>query len=68
MDYDSEPFDINEAPKPRTDAPLEDRPIGGLGLHLIKRMVDSLHYDYADRRSTVSFTRTVGSSDVRDQA
>lgn len=68
VDYDSEPFDINEAPPAPTDAPLEERPIGGLGLHLIKHMVDSLHYDYANRRSTVSFTRTIGSGDVRDKA
>ena len=31
----------------------------GLGLHLIKQMVDSLSYEYANRRSTVTFTRTV---------
>ncbi len=68
VDYDSDPFDINDAPPAPTDAPLEERPIGGLGLHLIKHMVDSLHYDYANRRSTVSFTRTLESGDVRDKA
>ncbi|MEJ2516392.1 MAG: ATP-binding protein [Gammaproteobacteria bacterium] len=68
VDYDSDPFDANDAPPAPVDAPLADRPVGGLGLHLIKHMVDSLHYEYANRRSTVSFTRKVGSSDVRNKA
>ena len=50
VDYDSEPFDVSRAPRPRTDAPLKERTPGGLGLHLVKHMVDSLRYEYEDRR------------------
>lgn len=37
-----DPFD--RAPPASLDLPLEDRPIGGLGLHLIRKMVDSAIY------------------------
>lgn len=60
VDYDSEPFDPAQAPAPRTDAPLAERPVGGLGLLLVKRMVDTLRYEYEDRRSTITFTRRAG--------
>jgi serine/threonine-protein kinase RsbW/sigma-B regulation protein RsbU (phosphoserine phosphatase) len=68
VDYDSDHFDVTQAPRPATDVPLKNREVGGLGLLLVKHMVDSLRYEYADRRSTVSFTRTLGTSDVRDQS
>ena len=39
------PFDpVEYIPDPRIDAPLEDRQVGGLGLHLIRSMVDELSY------------------------
>lgn len=33
-----------DAPIPDPDAPMEDRPIGGLGIFLIREMVDDLAY------------------------
>ena len=59
VDFDTEPFDPTRAKPAKVDGPIEERPVGGLGLHLIKQMVDSLSYEYANRRSTVTFTRTV---------
>jgi anti-sigma regulatory factor (Ser/Thr protein kinase) len=40
--------------------PLDGRVPGGLGLHLVQRMVDSLEYEYHDRQSTVRFTKESG--------
>ena len=34
--------------------------IGGLGLHLIPKMIDSIDYDYADRQSKITFTKALG--------
>jgi anti-sigma regulatory factor (Ser/Thr protein kinase) len=34
--------------------PLEARKIGGLGLHLIKRMARDVSYDYKDKNSTIT--------------
>ena len=59
-DYDVEAFDVTEARNVDVDAPLEARAPGGLGLHLIQQMVDTLHYNYANRRSTVTFTKEAG--------
>lgn len=38
------PFDPLSAPEVDTQLPLEDRPIGGLGIFLIRNMVESIHY------------------------
>jgi len=59
-DFDVEPFDVTKAPMVDIDKPLHERPIGGLGLHLVRRMADTLQYDYAERRSTITFTKTLG--------
>jgi len=57
VDFDVEPFDMTEAPPVNTHLPLEKRKIGGLGIHLIKKMVDSIEYEYVDRESRVTVTR-----------
>lgn len=46
------PFDpTTEAAEPDIDAELDDRPIGGLGIHLVKRLTDRLSYRRADGRN-----------------
>lgn len=42
---DGPPFNVLiDAPIPDTEAAIEDRPIGGLGIHLVKTMMDELEY------------------------
>ena len=42
---DGRPFDpLNDAPTPDLDAPIEDRRVGGLGIHLVRTMMDEMHY------------------------
>lgn len=38
------PFNPLEQPEPDVSLPLEERPIGGLGIHLIRKFVDQLAY------------------------
>lgn len=54
-------FDVSRVPPVDTTLPLEQRQPGGLGLHLARRMVDTLHYEYAadERRGRIVFTITV---------
>lgn len=59
-DRGAEPFDVTQAPAVDTTLPIEQRRPGGLGLHLIRRMVDSIEYEYRqeDRQSRITFRKT----------
>jgi serine/threonine-protein kinase RsbW len=39
-------FDPNSVPLPDVDADLENRKIGGLGIYMMKKMVDRVSYDF----------------------
>jgi len=67
-DPDSERFDMTAAPDANITLPVGQRRPGGLGLHLLRRMVDSIDYDYSGRRSTVSFRKRFGSTQVVTEA
>jgi serine/threonine-protein kinase RsbW len=51
------PFDPSNAPEPDTDQTLEDRKIGGLGVHLARSMVDSFEYGYEAGRNRVTLRK-----------
>jgi len=57
-------FDVTEKREVDVDAPLEERTPGGLGIHLIQNLVDSLEYQYQDGRGEVIFTKGSGNEDV----
>ena len=60
IDIDVEPFDP-AAETPPIDAGIEERRPGGLGIYLVKKMVDDLKYEYepTDRRMRVTVTKTL---------
>lgn len=59
-DHDADAFDPRTLPEPRVDAPLEERTPGGLGIHLIRRMMDRIDYDHDGRRATTTIVRKLG--------
>ena len=61
VDHGVEKFDMTEAPDVDTTRPIEEREAGGLGLHLIRRLVDSWSYEYTEgrRESRITFTKTL---------
>ncbi len=55
---DGQPFDpLHEAPVPDIDAPLEERPIGGLGIYLVREMMDELHYSRENGRNRLAMVK-----------
>jgi len=58
-DFDVERFDPTLAGDVNIDAPLSERTPGGLGLYLVLKMADSIHYEYDDRKSKIAFTTRV---------
>jgi len=59
-DHDVEPFDVTQSPEVDIGKPIGQREPGGLGLHLVRRMVDSIDYQYTkeNRQSRITFRAT----------
>jgi serine/threonine-protein kinase RsbW len=57
-DYDVDRFDPTVHGNVDVKAPLKDRTPGGLGIYLVLNLVDSIQYDYKNRVSRVTFTKT----------
>lgn len=53
-------FDVTLKRDVDTDSPLEERKPGGLGVHLVQNLVDTLDYEYQDGRGEVIFTKESG--------
>ena len=58
-DYDVEPFDLDTVEEADTGTSLEERRIGGLGIHLVKSIVDKISYEYANRTMCVTAIKHV---------
>jgi anti-sigma regulatory factor (Ser/Thr protein kinase) len=51
---EGDPFDPLQAPAPDFSAPLEDRPKGGLGLHLLRELADRVAYERRGGRNRLT--------------
>ena len=63
-DYDVDPFDITQTGPVDVNVPLEERMPGGLGLHLVKSIVDKLTYEYTDRTMRITAIKRLEERDV----
>ena len=54
MEDDGRPFDPTQDSKPDLTSAVAERPIGGLGLHLVKNFADRLSYEFVDGRNRVT--------------
>ena len=56
-DFGVEGWDLTRAAPVDTEAPLERRRPGGLGLHLVRQIADRIDYAYENRNSTITVTK-----------
>lgn len=54
---DGIPFDPLTAPPPPLDLPVEERAIGGLGIHFIRTVTDSVAYAREGERNVLSMVK-----------
>jgi serine/threonine-protein kinase RsbW len=64
IDPDTEPFDLTKAGNVDTSRPIHERKPGGLGVFLIKRLMDDVSYEHADRVSTIRMMKKLESKNV----
>lgn len=56
---DGKPYDPLGAEEPDTSLSAEEREIGGLGLFLVKNIMDQVEYEYKDNRNILRLTKKV---------
>lgn len=56
---DAPAFDPLARPPVDIHAPLEERAIGGLGIHLVKKFMDDVRYEHRDGRNVLALVRTL---------
>ena len=59
LEDDGRAFDPRTAPPPALEAPPEERPIGGLGIHLARSVVDELDYRREGARNHLTLRKRV---------
>ena len=59
VEDDGRPFDPTAAPPPDLDLPLEDRPVGGLGIHIVRTVMDSVQYERRGDRNMLTMHKTL---------
>jgi anti-sigma regulatory factor (Ser/Thr protein kinase) len=51
------PYNPLEYPEPDFDMPLEEREIGGLGIFLVKKIMDKIDYERIDNKNVLTVTK-----------
>ena len=54
---DGHPFDPLARPNPDLSLALEDRPIGGLGIYLLRELADHIAYERLDGQNRLTLTK-----------
>jgi len=56
---DGDPFDPLAMPPPDLEAPLEERDLGGLGIHIVRSLSDEIRYTRLEERNVLQLKRRV---------
>ena len=58
VDDDGDPFDLTAAAAPDTTLSVDERAIGGLGIHLVRELMEDVRYVRAGDANRLSFSRS----------
>ena len=53
------PFDPTRKAEIDTNIPLEERPIGGLGIHLVRQIMDTIQYERIDDKNRLTLIKKI---------
>jgi anti-sigma regulatory factor (Ser/Thr protein kinase) len=59
IEDDARAFDPLQAPEPDLAASLDDRRVGGLGVHLVRTLMDTVDYDRLANRNRLVMTKRI---------
>lgn len=51
------PYDPLKKPDPDVTLSAEERKIGGLGIYIVKKSMDSVEYEYKDKKNVLTITK-----------
>lgn len=51
------PFNVLELPEPDLTASIENREVGGLGVHYVKTLTDSVEYEYLEKQNVLKMKK-----------
>ncbi len=57
---DGRPFDPLSLAPPDLDAPIEEREVGGLGVHLVRKLMDDVRYRREDGQNVLYLCKKLG--------
>ena len=60
IEDDGRPFDPGAAPDAEVDGPIQKRSIGGLGLHLVRQVVETMDYHRVEGKNRVEARIALG--------
>jgi serine/threonine-protein kinase RsbW len=63
---DAPAFDVLAQPAPQLEGPLAERPIGGLGIHLVRRLMDEVGYTREQGQNRVTLRRRIDAGGAVD--
>jgi serine/threonine-protein kinase RsbW len=59
VEDDAKPFDPTLREAPDTEAALDDRDAGGLGIHFVRTLMDTVEYRRVAARNRLTMTKTI---------
>lgn len=58
-DYEKEPFDITQVQEIELDEYIKQEKSGGLGIHLVKQVMDKIEFEHKNGLSTITMVKKI---------